>query len=298
MSTPITAPITAPMAVDPVECPHAARSRELIRLASEASSTGLARVVGAGRCREIPLAELAARFDEVELQDVDRDSMVEAQAELSDQLRGHVRLQVGNVLRFNVDFDAEVAGILAAAADPDAAAAALSLLAASARPSLPPPDRRPDLLVSSCLLSQLHLPLMSTVEVGFREAFPGAGEPSDHPTWVRAMFDLSRRCQDRLLEGMEAASGLNGLIYLAASVQVCYFACGEDGLWHTPGSLRMTREASLEALIGDGYQVLHRGSWPWVARMPDPGAANGTLYNVQALVLKVDLAARLAAAMR
>ena len=81
--------------------PHLENSRRRILEAAalcQRSSTAL--VLGAGNCTEIPLEELARRFDEVILVDLDEESMAAAVESLPDELIPKVQFRVEDVTAF------------------------------------------------------------------------------------------------------------------------------------------------------------------------------------------------------
>ena len=81
--------------------PHVANShRRILDAASMCERRSTALVLGAGNCTEIPLHELAQRFDEVVLLDLDDASMAAAVEDLPDELIPKVHLSVQDVTRF------------------------------------------------------------------------------------------------------------------------------------------------------------------------------------------------------
>ena len=85
--------------------PHLTESRRLIRSAARSiERRGTALVLGAGKCREIPLQQLARDFDHVVLVDLDSVSMREAVELIPEFLRHKVEIRVSDITTFTRSF--------------------------------------------------------------------------------------------------------------------------------------------------------------------------------------------------
>ena len=137
--------------------PHIENSRRGIREAAGlVSKTGTALVLGAGKCREIPLEELTRKFDRVVLVDLDAPSMRDAVATLPEPLRPKVEIRVSDVTSFAEPLMEATSRIVERAQSADEAFTELGSLyreIATLRrlPELP----RADLVISSLVLSEL-----------------------------------------------------------------------------------------------------------------------------------------------
>ncbi len=137
--------------------PHIENSRRGIREAAGlVSKTGTALVLGAGKCREIPLEELTRKFDRVVLVDLDAPSMRDAVATLPEPLRPKVEIRVSDVTSFAEPLMEATSRIVERAQSADEAFSELGSLyrdieALQRFPELP----RADLVVSSLVLSEL-----------------------------------------------------------------------------------------------------------------------------------------------
>ncbi len=137
--------------------PHIENSRRGIREAAGlVSKTGTALVLGAGKCREIPLEELTRKFDRVVLVDLDAPSMRDAVATLPELLRPKVEIRVSDVTSFAQPLMEATSRIVEGAQSADEAFTQLGSLyreIATLRrlPELP----RADLVISSLVLSEL-----------------------------------------------------------------------------------------------------------------------------------------------
>ena len=137
--------------------PHLENSRRgILSAAGLVSKTGTALVLGAGKCREIPLEELARKFDRVVLVDLDAPSMRDAVATLPEPLRPKVEIRVSDVTSFAQPLMEATSRIVERAQSADEAFTELGSLyreiATLGRfPELP----RADLVISSLVLSEL-----------------------------------------------------------------------------------------------------------------------------------------------
>lgn len=138
--------------------PHIENShRRILEAADMCERHRTALVLGAGKCTEIPLEDLARRFDEVVLVDLDEESMAAAVEELPDELIPKVHVSVQDVTTFAAPL---MGHLLESVAESDSAATAFGRIAQTLDKLEPrkSPFRLPeaDLVVSSLLLSELH----------------------------------------------------------------------------------------------------------------------------------------------
>ena len=123
--------------------PHLAASKAAILSAARRCRTRRrALVIGAGDCADVPVSELAARFDEVVLTD----------AVLGPEMRRHARKSRGKIRAEIWDATGALTSLAAEshALGPDAAEAVFANADAG-----PPPGGEPDLVVSANCISQL-----------------------------------------------------------------------------------------------------------------------------------------------
>ena len=117
---------------------------------------GIALVLGAGRCWEIPLRDLAAQFDRVVLVDLDATSMTAAVSTLPEPLQRKVEIQVSDVTSFAEPLMAATARIVEQAETAAEAFVALkSLYDRIGRLRRLPDLPQADLVISSLVLSEL-----------------------------------------------------------------------------------------------------------------------------------------------
>ena len=158
--------------------PHLEASRSAILAGAErCKSRRLALVVGAGDCRDVPVAELAARFDQVVLTDVVLGPELRKLAKRSG---GRIRAEVW-----------DATGVLAQLATGwrKLGEAQIEALFAKGEPGLPP-GGEPDLVVSANCISQLGIVPVDRLDVkgaddGFQDRC-GAAAARRHQQWLAA----------------------------------------------------------------------------------------------------------------
>ncbi|MEX2301375.1 MAG: hypothetical protein WD733_10585 [Bryobacterales bacterium] len=138
--------------------PHLENSRRrILEAAAKCERRKTALILGAGNCTEIPLEELARRFDEVMLVDLDEESMAAAVEELPEELIPKVQLHVEDVTTFAAPL---MNRLLQSVTASDTAGQAFERIeeALDKLEPQPSPFRLPeaDLVVSSLVLSELH----------------------------------------------------------------------------------------------------------------------------------------------
>lgn len=269
----------------PVACQHVAMSGQLIEAVMRDVRPGRALVVGAGACREIPLAALAQRFETVVLQDQDADALAGAVARIDGApSAAAVTIEVCDLTGATDALVAGAADCLARAATPAQAIAGLCALAGAARFAAPSPQPVWDLVISSCVGTQLHLRALDEIARRFAQRFGGHGALlSGSAAWTDAMLRLSWRWQDAFHDHLLRLVDPDGRVYLSETVQVGELRACPDG-WRTPGWYRMTRERLLAAVLPASALPLHGGQWPYVVAAPTAGAP-GLMYNVHAVVM-------------
>lgn len=135
---------------------HLERSRErILRAANLAAHREVATVLGAGAGSELPLAELAGRFDRLVLVDLDGPSMLRSLRQIPRRLRSRVDLKIVDVTSFAsglIESTARAVESSSSAAESfQRLGRILDGLQAREPPDLPPSD----LVVSSLLLSEI-----------------------------------------------------------------------------------------------------------------------------------------------
>ncbi len=277
-----------PYRLNPIVLRHQEESRRWIARAADAVAACRAIVLGAGACEEIPLAELVARFGLVTLNDVELAPLERAVARLDTQGREKIDLQVADLTGTAQPLLEKIGNALQTAADPGSASERMAEIVASQAAGGLLLAGKYDLVVASCVLSQLHVGLAHQAADLFAIRFPGKLEQlRGAECWTTALYRLARRIEARFIDDLIGLVADGGLIYLSESVQMCYVERTPSGPWQTKGTYRMLRSTDLSDYVDGRFSIAQRGRWEWVVSPPAEAGQTGRLYDVQALVLRV-----------
>jgi hypothetical protein len=193
---------------------HARRNRAFIlRMADSLPRRRLAVVLGAGQAFDLPLVELAGAFERLILVDIDGEALeTTAASALKDRdLLGTVERKVMDLTGAGGTWVRRLDAIFEEAGEADEALAAVTDLCRSYKlPGgvvLAPGEARADLLVSSCVLSQLAVAPYLYAERRWQERFGPLRGPTQR-SWAVAWRDVTLRMQQDHLNGLTAAAGV------------------------------------------------------------------------------------------
>jgi hypothetical protein len=275
--------------LEPITSRHVEQSRRMILQAAARAGQGRAVILGAGACEEIPLLELTGQFAEVTLNDIEAAPLHQAIAALPADvaLRTKLRVHAADLTSATEKSLAGIDTVLADATDSAQAIAAMGRALDDTQPDEFPIDGQFELVVASCLLSQLHFALTHAAAARFAARFPEQAESlARSDAWKKSLYAAARRMEDRFIADLAALAMPRGAIYLSESAQMCYVRLAPDGAWQTDGTYRMLRSTNLEDYIRGRFAVIERGRWEWVVSPPKKQGDTGRLYDVQALVLQ------------
>jgi len=283
-------PSAGPYQLAPVASQHVEESRRLILAAAETVYPGRAVVLGAGNCLEIPLTELAARFEQVTLNDVDGKLLEQAiaAAQLERPARAKLEIQVADLTGVTEKLLEKFDAALPSTSDPAEAIEQMARLVDEQEVAAMPIEGKYELVVASCVLSQLHFALAHRSNERFEARFPNQLEQlRNSPRWAAALLGMARRMEARFIDGLVGLLEQGGLIYLSESPQMCYVKLTDDGNWQTEGTFRMLRTQDITDYVDPRFAVIAHGRWYWVVAPPETAGQVGRLFDVQALVLRV-----------
>jgi SAM-dependent methyltransferase len=247
-------------------------------------------VLGAGECRELPLAELVALFDHVTLNDIHREPLERAAAQLDPAAREKLSIDVADLTGLIEPLLANMQQRLNRATDPQSAFDAMAECLDACPPGSLPIAGPFDLVIASCVLSQLHYALTHRSDVLLDEKFPGqVMHLQDSPRWTASLRQLKRRMKATFLDGLVRLTAPGGILYLSDSVQLSHVRLTPEGPWLTAEMFRMVRSAQLADLLDERFAVIERGRWEWVGAAPSAKRQVGRVYDVQGLVLRVSI---------
>jgi hypothetical protein len=273
---------------------------QMILQAADAVSPGRAIVLGAGRCDEIPLAALVEQFGEVSLNDINADLLAQgiAAANLSAVERAKISSTAVDLIGITDALTSECRSVVVKAGDVEHAVADVVAIVGPANPIMPtelimstvpisPTVKSFDLIVASCVLSQLTSALIQNVRSMLSDRYSHAAKQiQSHPLLTQAFDKLTRRCETAFVDFLASGVAPSGRIFFSDSVQMCFVRLTNEGNWVTPGTWRMTKTLRLDDYLDGRFQVLKRQRWNWVVNSPQSADDEGRLYDVQAMILK------------
>jgi hypothetical protein len=255
---------------------HAKRSKAFILdAAARVGRPRLAVVLGAGKVYDLPLEELARRFERVVLVDIDAGALAAtiAAAIRDPASRRRVEMRPMDV----TGVTARLARGIEAALDSSAAEAALEALCRSYRlaalPRLLEAGEHAELIVSGLVLSQLGLQPKLAAKRLFERRFGPIPRESEL-RWSFAWDELELRLQQ---DHVNALADQADFAVLTSDV-VHHATEGES--WSVIGADR------LEERVPQFLEILERASWSWPRIRPRADGQGGVRTQVGALLLR------------
>ncbi len=273
----------------PVPCQQVAESKKLILAAAEWAQPGSALILGAGHCAELPLKELAARFERITINDVDNAVLDEglSAAGLNDEERAKFKINIADLTGVTESLVSRIEVILSASRDPQAAIEAMAHLLDTALVAGMPITEKYDLVIASCVLSQLHFGLLHRARLAFDKRFPGQDKLlADSVRWSSALFEMARRMERKFIDDLAEHVAPGGFIYLSDSTQMCEVRGTSKGKWETAGTQRMLQTRYITDYLDQRFVSVGRERWDWVVSPPHQLGDIGRVYDVQGVVLR------------
>jgi hypothetical protein len=269
---------------------HGQRSRSFVTDAiALCARRELAVVLGAGQAFDIPLLELARRFERVVLVDIDGAALAAtaASAFADAALRAKVELRPMDLTGINQHLIGELDRLLAAAGDGAATLAALDGLCRSYRLAEGPrwlaAGERADLLVSSCVLSQIAWSQQRYARNGWEARFgPLRGAPA--ATWASAWRELETRVQQDHVNALVEAGDVAVLTSDVVKHTTTLDGLGierDAGVQTFPLTVPSLRERIPAFMTAERH-----AAWSWGLRGADRRKGPGTRLDVEGLVLR------------
>ena len=276
---------------------HARQSKALLLRAAELCPGTTAALVGAGKLYDIPLRELAERYERLILIDVDADSLAQS-VELglaSPELRKRLVLVTSDVTGINEAF------LLAARelfdqglAEQTVYTSLLSLLYSyrlAQPPNLLPAEALGtaplDTIFSVMVLSQLATPLTQYLERRFAERFPGSTLLQAHEFQV-ALGQFTHRIQDHHLQALLRHSR-NAVVTSDVSEHYTQLATASAPA-AVSAELPLIGAPHIEDLFpASRARVLASEEWQWRRVVPGPRKPRGRTLQVNGVIVQAVL---------
>jgi hypothetical protein len=267
---------------------HGQKNRAFIEeAAGRTTGKTLAVVLGAGHAFDLPLVELARRFERLVLVDIDAQALEQTVAGVFKDpgLRAKVEQRVVDLTGVNGAFVARIEATVAGPGTAAEVADRLEQLCQRYRlagpPRLLPPGERADLLVSSCVLTQLAWPQRIFAERLYEKRFvPVRG--SAEQRWARHWSELELRVQQ---DHFTALAGVAEVAAFTSDVVSQVTALDGAGTERTSGkTIYALGVPSLLERIPKLFQSDGHRTWEW-PRYKATRAGQGSRMTVEGIVL-------------
>jgi hypothetical protein len=267
---------------------HAQKNRAFIEAAArQVPEKKVAVVIGAGHAFDLPLLELARAFERLVLVDIDGAAMdATVTGVFKDAaLRARVEQRVMDLTGVNATFTARLEAALAAATSAADGQDRIERLCQGYRlrdaPRLLPPGEAADLVVSSCVLSQVAWPQRVYAERLFERRF-GPVRGTSEQRWARFFSELELRIQQ---DHLTALAGAAPTIAFTTDVVSHVTALDPAGTERPNGQTILALGVpSLEERIPKLFQTSGHQRWEW-ARYRATRQGKGSRMQVEGVVL-------------
>jgi hypothetical protein len=269
---------------------HAQRNRAFINDAvKELPQRKLAIVLGAGAPFDLPLVDLARQFERVRLVDIDAAALDNTMKVVWKDPADRARIETHalDLTGINSSLVARIDEILAGPAEgPDDLEQKMSRMCRSYRLATPPRwaegEPRADLVVSSCVVSQLAWPQRTYAERGFERRFGKMAPALDH-RWSTAWTELGLRVQQDHINALGEAATTVVLTSDVTSHRTALDASGTER--DTGRKVLALGVGGLLERIPSCYQVGRHARWPWSRYRPTRKGNEGSRMDVEGVVL-------------
>lgn len=246
---------------------HAEKNRAFIGdVVKQTRGRGLAVVLGAGHAFDLPLVDLAKAFEKLVLIDIDAKALnATVDGVLKDPaLRARAELRLLDLTGINGQLVRRVDDIVATAGNAEEARTGLEALCWTYQlvppPRLLPPDEHADVLVSSCVLSQVSWPQRVYARRVYERRF-GSLPPSLDLRWARHFTYLELRLQQ---DHLTSLAGVAEQVALTSDVVSKTLVLDATGAERQSGrAVPILGVPSLLERVPKSFEVRAHASWEW-----------------------------------
>jgi hypothetical protein len=267
---------------------HAQKNRAFIEQAVAASPRrGFVVALGAGHAFDLPLAALARGCDRLLLVDIDETALAETAAALAREagVRARIETCAMDLTGINGAFVGRLDEAFAGAPDASAAEAAVTTLCRSYRlpagAQLLAGGERADVIISSCVLTQLAWPQRTYAERSY-EARHGAMPAAVEQRFATAFSELGLRVQQDHINALGAAADTVVLTSDVVSHPTRWEPAGERPTGRRIFALAVE---TLAERIPRLYRSGQLASWRWSRYRASRRGGEGSTMDVEAAVL-------------
>jgi len=246
---------------------HAQKNRAFIEeVARQTQGRGLAVVLGAGHAFDLPLVELAKTFEKLILVDIDAEALdaTVAGALKDPGLRARTELRLLDLTGVNGQLVQRIDDAVASATSASDARDRLEALCWTYRiapsPRLLPAEEHPDLLVSSCVLSQVSWPQRVYAKRVYERRFSAVPGPLEM-RWARHFTYLELRLQQDHLTSLAGVAEQVALTCDVVSNPTVLDAAGTER--KSGQTILILGVPSLLERVPKAFGVQDHASWEW-----------------------------------
>jgi hypothetical protein len=269
---------------------HAQRNRGVIEEgAALPPSKRLAVVLGAGQAFDLPLAALARAYERLILVDIDEQALSATVSGVFKDpgLRARVEPRVLDLTGINGHLVPSIEAIVGGPGDADEVQQRVEHFCRSYRlAGLPPilrPGERADLLVSSCVASQVAWP-QRTFALGLYEKRFRPIRDAAEQRWIQAWFELEMRIQQDHINALAAEAEV---VVLTSDMVSQVTATDAAGAERPTGQKIYTMGVeSLRERIPRLCHVESHASWEWPRYRAHARGVKGSRMSVDGVVLR------------
>jgi len=266
---------------------HAQKNRAFIEdVSRQTARREVAVVLGAGHAFDLPLVELARAFEKVVLVDIDAEALDATVAGVlkDPSLRARTELRLLDLTGINGQFVRRIDEAVASSADAAEARDRLEALCWTYRltaPRLLPPEERADLLVSSCVLSQVSWPQRVYARRAYERRFSALPAPLEL-RWARHFTYLELQLQQ---DHLTSLAGVAERVALTCDVGSNTTVLDGTGTERKSGRTILTLGVpSLQERVPKFFQVTGQAKWEWGFSKATRGGG-GSRKDVEGLCL-------------
>jgi hypothetical protein len=273
---------------------HAQKNRAFIEAAIRSVERHrLAVVLGAGHAFDLPLVALSKTFERLVLVDIDELSLESTVASVFKDpgLRTRVETRVMDLTGINAALVRVLDEMLSAARTADEIQARLDRLCRSYRLTSPSPHlveclgggERPDVVISSCVLSQLAWPQRVYAQRLYEERFGGLQGAAER-RFIVPWREFELRVQQDHINGLSAGVDVLVLTSDMVSHPTVFDPAGHErptGHLIVPMAVESLRER-----VPSFLKIVRHEAWPWNRYRPSRRGVEGSLMDVEGAVLR------------
>ncbi|MGA1867319.1 MAG: hypothetical protein ACMUJM_02115 [bacterium] len=266
---------------------HIQNSGYLIEKAMEMAAPERIAVLGCGRCREIPLPLLMRRCNRIYLVDTDLSALRDVESKFScDPPR--LEFFAEDLTGLIPYVEAKAPEITRESRNPEECLAALGELLLEAKPRFLAFPKKFDLVICSAMLSQLQAKIKRATLETFPQKFgPGYPGINTNKKWMKDLWNFARRLEHAFINHLDSLVNPGGVIYLSATVKVCWVKEEQEGKrYTTEGSWITLESGQLPNYLSVDHKIERTVNWPW-ARKEGENEYWGRLYEIQAVIYRV-----------